>query len=96
MLSFTCISYVVYRASKPVPVITQDYTNTLEEMILKRVKEGKYDDVVPREMKSRTEVKPDFMLSQEKSDKGLGDVSGNEVYAILIYETCPCITSTLL
>lgn len=63
-------------ANKPVPVITQETTNTLEEMIKKRILDNMFDDV---ERKVDPTLKP-FVpskrveISDEKSKKSLADL----------------------
>lgn len=63
-------------ANKPVPVITQESTNTLEEMIKKRIIDNMFDDV---ERKVDPTLKP-FMpskrveLNDEKSKKSLAEL----------------------
>jgi U3 small nucleolar RNA-associated protein MPP10 len=70
----------VERASKPTPIVTQEYTDSLEELILGRVKAGKFDDVIPREIREKhgATEREDFMLSQEKSKQGLGDIYADD------------------
>jgi len=66
------------RSSKPAPIITQQYTDSIEDMIKKRIKDDNFNDVMPR---AATEDKrfggdeEDFQLSQEKNKDGLADVS---------------------
>ncbi|KAI8979109.1 U3 small nucleolar ribonucleoprotein complex, subunit Mpp10 [Mycotypha africana] len=63
-------------ANKPVPVITQETTNTLEEMIKKRILDNMFDDV---ERKVDPTLKP-FVpskrveLSDEKSKQSLAEI----------------------
>ena len=45
----------VEKASKPAPIVTQEHTNSLEEMIVKRITEQKFDDVVPKTIAETTE-----------------------------------------
>lgn len=63
---------------RPAPVITEEFTASLEEMIKKRIIEGQFDDVekvaslpskAPRELKE---------LDENKSKKGLADVYEEE------------------
>ena len=71
----------VDRATKSVPIITQEYTSTLEDAILQRIKDGRFDDPKPRNLSMETSVldpsdnNNEEDLSQEKSKKGLGEVS---------------------
>ena len=67
----------VEKGAKPAPIITKEHTETLEDLIIRRIKEEKYDDVVPRKVTEITE-KDVFDLSQEKSKIGLGDLYAEE------------------
>lgn len=60
--------------------MTQEYTNSLEDMILQRIKLGKFDDVIPREIRDKHADydKEEFTLSQEKSKQGLGDIYADD------------------
>jgi U3 small nucleolar RNA-associated protein MPP10 len=70
----------VERASKPTPVITLEHTSTLEDMILKRVIDGKYNDVQPpAQRKEKSGDAPE--LSQEKDKLGLGEIYAQEYLA---------------
>eukprot|EP01041_Mallomonas_annulata_P006233 gene6233-12624_t len=75
------LSTQVERASKPRPLITQEHSNSLEDLIRKRIKDDKFDDVVPLRPTQLLE-KPDHdglpELSQEKSKKGLGEIYADE------------------
>ena len=68
----------IERASKPAPLVTQEYTTSLEEMILQRIKDEKYDDVVPPPPRQTISAKDEFFLSQEKDRTGLGDLYAQE------------------
>ncbi|KAJ1436629.1 Mpp10 protein-domain-containing protein, partial [Ochromonadaceae sp. CCMP2298] len=46
--SFLDLHAEVERTSKPRPVVTQEFTLSLEQLITLRVKEGRFDDVVVR------------------------------------------------
>jgi len=64
----------VEKGSKQVPIISQEYTSTLEDLIKKRIKDNQYDDVVlykPTIIKKNTN---DIELSQEKDKTGLGEI----------------------
>jgi len=75
----------VERASKPAPVVSQEYTSSLEELIAKRIKSGNFDDVVPKMGPARS-VTDDganlggehTQLSQEQDKRGLGDIYEEE------------------
>ena len=62
------------RSSKPAPVITQEHTTSLEDVIRRRIKEEKYDDVSAPQAKDTRRVATEVELSQEKSRQGLGEV----------------------
>ncbi|CEP24921.1 unnamed protein product [Cyberlindnera jadinii] len=68
------------RTAKPVPVITKDVTESLEEMIRRRIKEGNFDDLPRRIISDVTNFKPSssFQLSEEKSSKSLAELYENE------------------
>ena len=70
----------VERASKPVPIITQEYTVSIEDMIRKRISDGRFDDVV-KKLQSADVIGASSSfrdglpeVSMEKSKLGLGDV----------------------
>ncbi len=69
----------IERARKSTPMITKEYTDSLEEMIIKRITEGNFDDVlVPDAAITTRSSLDDFVLSQEKSRHGLGDIYAEE------------------
>ncbi|KVI06353.1 U3 small nucleolar ribonucleoprotein protein MPP10-like [Cynara cardunculus var. scolymus] len=66
------------RNAKPPPVITEEVSQSIEELIMKRISEGHFDDVqkapslpskAPREMKE---------LDENQSKKGLGEIYADE------------------
>lgn len=64
------------RTSKPVPVITTEVTESLEDMIRRRIKEKSFDDL-PRRVVTDTSLKsykPEFQLSDQKSAKSLAEI----------------------
>eukprot|EP01031_Cornospumella_fuschlensis_P032353 gene32353-39126_t len=78
------------RGSAPAPLITQEVTSSIEQLIIKRIQEERWDDVVRRAEKKDIPDAP-FELSQEKSKEGLaaeyaqdyakqvlGEVAGSE------------------
>jgi U3 small nucleolar RNA-associated protein MPP10 len=67
----------VDRLSKPVPIITKEYTSTVEELIKTRIKDENFDDVQPL-MVAPKSVRSSFELSQERSSKGLGQLYEEE------------------
>ncbi|GAV52431.1 hypothetical protein ZYGR_0AG04220 [Zygosaccharomyces rouxii] len=64
------------RTSKPVPVITTEVTESLEDMIRRRIKEKNFDDLPRRVVteSNRRSYKPDFQLSDQKSSKSLAEL----------------------
>lgn len=64
------------RTAKPVPVITREVTESLEEMIRRRIKEGQFDDLARRIITDVTNFKPSssFQVSEEKSSKSLAEM----------------------
>jgi len=68
-------------ATKQAPIITQEHTESIEEMIKKRILAEDWDDVVPRElpdigMNKRNGELPE--VSQEKSKLSLGELYERE------------------
>lgn len=64
------------RNAKPVPVITSDVTESLEELIRKRIHDYNFDDLERRTALDITKkrFKPDFELSDVKSSKSLAEI----------------------
>lgn len=64
------------RNSKPVPVITQDVTDTLEDMIRQRIKNRDFDDLPRRLPDSLPQYKPSKLadVSETKSQKSLAEL----------------------
>jgi U3 small nucleolar ribonucleoprotein component len=56
-------------------VVTQEHTSSLEDLICRRIKDGSFDDVLPPEQQPRQRRDYDAELSQEKSSRGLGEVT---------------------
>lgn len=53
------------------------HTGSLEDMIKQRIREERFDSVIPKrrdQMGVKKGNKDDFELSQEKSKEGLGDI----------------------
>ena len=73
------------RARKPAPLATEEFTSSLEEMIIKRIRDERFDDVVPRAREEADLTAADRgdapELSQEKSRVGLGDIYAEEFLA---------------
>ena len=61
------------RTSKPVPVITSEITESLEDMIRRRILQGEFDDLARRVMANTrfSTPRPQFELSDAKSSKSL-------------------------
>lgn len=73
----------VERASKPAPVVSQEYTSSLEELIVKRIKDANFDDVALKKVHENNLVVDsdggnENQLSQERDKKGLGDIYEEE------------------
>jgi len=59
--------------SKLPPVITEETTQTLEEIIKKRIFEESWDDPI-RKVEIKTSFKPKIELNYEKSKKSLSEI----------------------
>eukprot|EP01091_Cochliopodium_minus_P008810 TRINITY_DN2056_c0_g1_i1.p1 TRINITY_DN2056_c0_g1~~TRINITY_DN2056_c0_g1_i1.p1 ORF type:complete len:431 (-),score=187.97 TRINITY_DN2056_c0_g1_i1:12-1304(-) len=59
--------------TRPVPIITEEYTSNLENMIKKRILEEAWDDVVRKQVVN-IPYKPQIVLDKEKSEKGLSEI----------------------
>ncbi|CAG8539157.1 3904_t:CDS:10 [Paraglomus occultum] len=66
--------------SKPVPVITEDVTNKLEEIIKRRILDGTFDDVERKQDPNFRPFLPSKVieLSHEKSQKSLAEIYEDE------------------
>ncbi|AQZ09613.1 MPP10 (YJR002W) [Zygosaccharomyces parabailii] len=64
------------RTSKPVPVITKEVSESLEEMIRRRIQDANFDDLQRRVVTDTNlkKYKPDFQLSDQKSSKSLAEL----------------------
>lgn len=64
------------RTAKPVPVITEELTETLEDLIRRRIKEDQFDDLPKRIVTdiSKYHNKRAFELSEQKSSKSLAEL----------------------
>ncbi|KAH3663676.1 hypothetical protein OGAPHI_005077 [Ogataea philodendri] len=64
------------RAAKPVPVITQESTETIEEIIKRRIKERNYDELKRRVVSELNDFRPSkkVEVSEEKSSKSLAEI----------------------
>ncbi len=47
------------RATKPAPLVTESFTETLEDCIARRIQEGRFDDVTPRDPPTAAELHND-------------------------------------
>eukprot|EP01038_Epipyxis_sp_PR26KG_P005683 gene5683-7845_t len=75
------LSADIERASKPKQLITQEYTSSIEELIRKRIKDQKFDDLIVSKIADIPKSNEDFELAQEKSSKGLGEIYAEEFLA---------------
>ena len=77
------ISTEIERASKPAPVITAEHTSSIEDMIIKRITDARFDDVqVPDLTTNPSKVDDEgFVLSQERSRVGLGEIYADDFLA---------------
>ncbi|VEU20337.1 DEKNAAC101117 [Brettanomyces naardenensis] len=68
------------RTAKPVPVITQETTETLDELIKRRIKDEQFDEIQKRTISKMTDFKPSqkIEVSEEKSSKSLAEVYEDE------------------
>lgn len=64
------------QTSKPIPVITEETTATLDDMIIQRIKDQAWDDVVKAAPIKNSVFDPNrrFELQDEKSSKTLGEI----------------------
>jgi len=66
---------------RPAPVITEETTQSLEELILRRIADGEFDDpkrAPPPELSARKLLDESSGIPDQKSDRGLGDVMEDE------------------
>ena len=56
------------------PTITEEATKSLEDIIIKRIKDGVFDDVVKKEPPKPMKEKKTIVLNDEKSKEGLADL----------------------
>ncbi|CCE88389.1 Piso0_001892 [Millerozyma farinosa CBS 7064] len=68
------------RASKPVPIVTEDFSESIDDVIRRRIKEEQFDDLPKRYISDleKHDRRPAFELSQEKSKKTLADIYEEE------------------
>jgi len=67
------------KATKAPPIITEETTSSIEEIIKKRIQEELWDDVIrKKEPKKKFKPKLDMEEFQEKSKIGLGEVMEKE------------------
>jgi U3 small nucleolar RNA-associated protein MPP10 len=67
-------------AAKPPPVITEETTQTLESLIMQRIKDNAFDDVVRKAPIKKSTYDPNrrFELNDEKSKKSLAEIYEEE------------------
>jgi len=63
--------------AKPAPIVTEETTSSIEDIIKKRIKESSWDDVI-RKKKFEAKIKDRVELPSEKSKIGLGEVYEKE------------------
>jgi len=63
---------------KAPPVITEEFTSSLEELIKKRIQESIFDDVIRKKAPEKTKFKRPMELDTEKSKIGLADIYAQE------------------
>lgn len=61
------------QATKPAPLITEEVTSALEDVIKQRIKDKSWDDPIRRRPEQR-KPKPHIELDHEKSKVGLGEI----------------------
>lgn len=68
------------RTSKPVPIITDQVTSTMEDLIKKRIKDEEFDDVPKRILPDigRAQNREKAELSDQKSSKSLAEIYEDE------------------
>lgn len=64
--------------ARPAPVITEEVTQSLEDMIRSRIIEGTFDDPQPRAPPVTAAPKERMEMDEEKSKKGLGEIYEQE------------------
>eukprot|EP01117_Protostelium_nocturnum_P009750 TRINITY_DN3486_c0_g1_i2.p1 TRINITY_DN3486_c0_g1~~TRINITY_DN3486_c0_g1_i2.p1 ORF type:complete len:646 (+),score=376.65 TRINITY_DN3486_c0_g1_i2:80-2017(+) len=64
-------------AAKPVPIITEETTDSLEEMIKQRIRDASFDDVIRKKI-IQTNWKPRMELDHEKSKLSLAEIYEKE------------------
>lgn len=64
------------RTAKPVPVVTTEVTESIEQLIRRRIQEYNFDDLLKRVINdlSSQRMKPKFELSDQKSSKSLAEI----------------------
>lgn len=65
-------------ATKIAPVITQETTDNIESMIKARIKEGKFDDVVKKDISKQTHTKEYKEIDMDKSKLSLAEIYEKE------------------
>lgn len=70
------------------PVVTQDFTLSIEDIIKKRIKEESWDDVIRKIPPDSKKFKPKKVveLDQEKSKIGLAEIYEQEVTYFIFFK----------
>ena len=78
--SLLSISSIIERASKPIPIVSQEHTNTIEDLIINRIKNDNYNDVIPykKPLNNNDNNNDNDDSINEKSKIGLGQIYENE------------------
>lgn len=79
---------VEYQVSiKPPPVPTAQFTNDIESMIIKRIKDGLFDNPVRKEHIDINEASKKGDIKFDKSKKGLGEIYEDEFTEKVMHQT---------
>jgi U3 small nucleolar RNA-associated protein MPP10 len=72
--------FEIEQASKPAPVIDEEKTQTLDDLIIQRIKDKAFDDVVRKAPPKDSQFDPNrrFELNDQKSQKSLAQVYEDE------------------
>ena len=65
-------------ATRTAPVVTEEHTESLEEMIKRRIRDANFDDVIRKYEVSDGRPRATIELDTEKSKKGLGEIYEDE------------------
>lgn len=71
------------RTAKPIPVITQEHTETIEDVIRRRVREEEFDDLPRRVIEDVSKFhKERVEVSEQKSSKSLAELYEDEYHQV--------------